>query len=256
MRRDDDIPWLVLLLCLSGLFGRDGRRAARWLARSRRGRRVERDQATASAASGNSAATSGTAPRPGPWSITDAAQPGAEGVAEVEGGDVEGGGEALAGALRLLAAPTSAAARRWRRRRRRAGRRRSPPRPGCGWRRPWPASTRASAARVPRTVGTSARSASRPPSRLPTTQAAAEHQQDRRDRGFREAGDLGQERRDVGEDGEDAGIAEHGREQAEQHGAAAEHGELARANRLVAVGRLVGRHEQRDDGEGQRCRPA
>ena len=147
----------------------------------------------------------------------DAAEPGAERIAEIEGGDVEAGGEALAARPAPSPAPTAAAARRWRRRRRRAGRQHDRGRP-------WLCSAavmakqhegerdqRAEQRRRQAAVGQLAAE------QIADDEAAAEHQQDRRDRGLREAGDRGQDRLDVGEDGEHAGKAEHGHGEAEQH---------------------------------------
>ena len=82
-------------------------------------------------------------------------------------------------------------------------------------------------------------------------QARAEHQQDRRDGGLREAGQLGEDRLDIGEDREHPAKAQHGHGQAQLHLRTGQHGELL-AQR-GGLGRLPGagnQHGQDHEGQG------
>ena len=148
------------------------------------------------------------------------------------------------GAGRPSRARAAAAAPRWRTRRRRAAPTKSDRRHGVCDRqlhraqheRPAPPACR-STARI------GARSASLPPSRLPTARPPPNTQQDRRHGGFRHAGDARQQRLDVGEHREHAGEAEHRHRQAEQHLRPRQHRELVaqrrRAPAVVGAGRAA-----------------
>ena len=78
---------------------------------------------------------------------------------------------------------------------------------------------------------------------IASDQADAEDQQDRRHGGLVEADELSQQRRNVGEYGKDAGIAQHGGEQAEQHRAARHRGQVGTPVTRFGWG-FVARHEK------------
>ena len=77
-------------------------------------------------------------------------------------------------------------------------------------------------------------------------QPAAEDEQDRRDGRLGEPGDLGQDRRDIGEDREHAGIAEHRGEKPEQHRATRQHLQLVGETAALSGFLTILRDEERD----------